>query len=921
VADRQKVRSLRTRREGVNAISFSPDSAHMYCLTADGSLLAFDAQTWLDRVVELPASNTEIARAIKTSLSPDGKELAVWEQGIIKLFDTTTGKETRLLSCKIDPPPDTMNGAQLLSQFSPDGRFIATSWNDIVKLWDVDRGLESQLLARHSSPVCSIATDGKGELLACGNSAGSVNLWDLKARRPFRQFNEHRASVESVAISVDGSLLASGSADCTIRIRDLAKDTSLLTLNGHTAAVTRVCFTPNAKKLMSSSNDGTIRVWDLTTGTEVKKIGGTTGGARATVFSADGRIAALAQNGRKVEIVDLEIGKTATIFVDKDEVLQSVFLSEKGNRVIGCTKKTTDPGAPLRADEEPFTIKVWSTTTSSQTNLFQAKEELTSACTDETEQSLLAGFMDGTLERFDLKTSQSTERVKAHEEAITDATLLSKGKVIVTGSQDSTLKFWNGGAYAATMLPLDQSDWSLVTKSGAFDGSRRGMELTHFRVGKDLVQLKQLKEKYYTPGVLATLAGFSSEIAEVIPLAKLVQAPDVVCDAPTDDCPVLIIKVRDRGGGIGNVEVKLNDKVLNAEQVPRSKDPDLIEELVIVDLSRLPRKEGQSNSVSIKVFDKSNSISTRPLEMKWFPPAPKVVRKPEFYAIVAGVSAYASKDLELKFAEQDARAIAKALESAAINYFGPDKVHVTLLASPTSEYPIVTNPALTAGQSLRYLGPATKENVEEAFRMSRNATADDVVFVYLAGHGTIIKDPRDIYCFMASDATGQSDLTDPEQRAKKAITGDELTTWLKKIASYNQVLVLDSCGVQSPEAGSTQPSLSSRMKTMERLADATGARVLLVQAPDVTSQDANTLGQGVVSYALLKSMRGEKLDEDTELETGTLLRSIKGEIEQQAKEQGGQDALIAQPLTPGFVLGRVRKEEKASVEKEAASHF
>jgi len=129
--------------------------------------------------------------------------------------------------------------------------------------------------------------------------------------------------------------------------------------------------------------------------------------------------------------------------------------------------------------------------------------------------------------------------------------------------------------------------------------------------------------------------------------------------------------------------------------------------------------------------------------------------------------------------------MALAVRVAGRRYLSADRVDVTVLATPA------------AGAASPKPAP-TKENIRKAFtRLADLAQqgkvgGDDVLVVYLAGHGTGVKvNNFDTYCFLTADARSLN-LVDPALRNQGAITHDELHAWMQGIPCRRKIVILDT---------------------------------------------------------------------------------------------------------------------------------
>lgn len=104
-----------------------------------------------------------------------------------------------------------------------------------------------------------------------------------------RTLSSHKQAIRTCAISPDGKWIASGSSDGEIKIWDLEKGKVIKTLIGHDNIVSRCVFSPGAKWILSASQDKTLKIWDLASGSEIKTLIGHQLGVFDCEISLDGK--------------------------------------------------------------------------------------------------------------------------------------------------------------------------------------------------------------------------------------------------------------------------------------------------------------------------------------------------------------------------------------------------------------------------------------------------------------------------------------------------------------------------------------------------------------------------------------------------------------------------------------------------------
>ncbi len=147
----------------------------------------------------------------------------------------------------------------------------------------------------HEEAAQTLARSDERNALAIG----TMNERDAGSTEGFQQVKVHSRLVHTVAVSADGTKIASGSADRTIRILDLASGAEILKLTGHNGMIYSVAFSPDSRRIVSASSDCTHRVWDavsgglLFTGQHETKVG-------SAAFSPDGNRIVTTSNDVKV---------------------------------------------------------------------------------------------------------------------------------------------------------------------------------------------------------------------------------------------------------------------------------------------------------------------------------------------------------------------------------------------------------------------------------------------------------------------------------------------------------------------------------------------------------------------------------------------------------------------------------------------
>ncbi len=474
---------------------------------------------------------------------------------------------------------------------------------------------------------------------------------------------------------------------------------------------------------------------------------------------------------------------------------------------------------------------------------------------------------------------------------------LPDGKHAFSATYEGIIRLWalSPVREVATMIPMGR-DWAVTTPSGLFDASFGAMEQIYYVVGREVVGLEQLKERYFEPGLLQKLLGYSDEpIRSVEGFADVPLYPEIAARIDTLN-QQLRIRLKPRGGGIGPVSVFLNGKEVAADANPKRD--------TALSFSLLPFGRyflaDSINRVSVRAYNREGWLKSPAYTLPYrpagaqrkgqgdlpetgfqFTPTPA----PSLYAIIIGTADYAGEKLDLKFAGRDAIAMAQAIQQAGSQLFGPEQVHIRLLTTDTTDARLFP----------------TKANIRGAFEdIRQQARAEDVLVAYCSGHGVTYGNADQAQFYYLTQDIATENLSDDGIRTTRAISTAELTKWINDIPALKQVMILDACNsgkVVESISGGQKNLNSSQIRALDRMKDRTGMFVLAGSAADKVSYEASQYGQGLLTYSILQAMGGFKLRDGKYVDVALLFEYARDEVPKLAESIGG----IQTPtmLTPG----------------------
>jgi WD40 repeat protein/tRNA A-37 threonylcarbamoyl transferase component Bud32 len=194
-------------------------------------------------------------------LSGDGSKVATTghQDGVIRVWDTKTGKELRAFKGPVGDPyfvialspdgrrigwkspdgwlivHDVASGDELMKArergnwsypaFNRDGTLLASGTGDEIAIWDVASGQRKAIMHGHQGFVQKFEFSPTENVLASWGSDNTARLWDVETGRELLCLRGHRRSDRStfpeIAFNADGTLLATGGSDATIKIWDM----------------------------------------------------------------------------------------------------------------------------------------------------------------------------------------------------------------------------------------------------------------------------------------------------------------------------------------------------------------------------------------------------------------------------------------------------------------------------------------------------------------------------------------------------------------------------------------------------------------------------------------------------------------------------------------------------------------------------
>jgi uncharacterized caspase-like protein len=198
---------------------------------------------------------------------------------------------------------------------------------------------------------------------------------------------------------------------------------------------------------------------------------------------------------------------------------------------------------------------------------------------------------------------------------------------------------------------------------------------------------------------------------------------------------------------------------------------------------------------------------------------------PKLHVLAVGINKYSDPKLTLGYSVPDAKSIVQAFEQSAKGIFSDVVVH-----------PL-------------YDGKATRAGIMAGLKSLAGVDQNDVVVIYLAGHGIVVGDD---WVFLPYEAKFQKAF---ENYRKGAVTAREIQDALVDARAQRVLVMIDSC--QSGATVETFEQLQNfERRYIRNFSRVAGVTVIAASRRDQAAIELPSLGHGLFTYVVLEGLTG-----------------------------------------------------------------
>jgi len=377
-----------------------------------------------------------------------------------------------------------------------------------------------------------------------------------------------------------------------------------------------------------------------------------------------------------------------------------------------------------------------------------------------------------------------------------------------------------------------------MTPQGYFSGQGDYKKYVHFVRGTEVYEIDQFYTAFYRPEMVKmALAG--KELPEVGSVAELLAAkpaPEVRIRTPRSgrsvdtDIVEIQIGIKNKGGGIGDVNVFVNGTLMASEtRGIKIKAKDRPDEVVNMSVPLIPG----NNEIRAVATNADGTMESKSAVVRVN--CKVKIRKPVLYALVVGIDTYRNKKIALNYAASDARAFSDTLNQYAGGLF--ERIDATLLATPEE---------------------TTKENIIKVFEnLSTRIQPQDLFVFYNASHGVIdVVEDEEQYFLLTSNIL----LLSSRHLGRDALSQKELVRLVGGIPAQKKMIILDTC-----HSGKAGKEMQMALLQTRGLTEATAIKILqravgssvFTASSEVQLALEGYKGHGLFTYALIEGMSGK----------------------------------------------------------------
>lgn len=773
-------------------------------------------------------------------------------------------------------------------QFTKDGKKILLSQN-IFTPFIAEKG-EEENTGRASVSIVELSEDRQ--------SFGEVSKpirWQINNPRGVAVLSQDETKVivnEERSIKVydieNADFPEPGKKEAVNYVPPVAKEIKNITKNTNWLALS-----PDYRTLVTSDQKRQLKLWDYQTGRKIRDMEGYVQPALAVDVMPDGKHILVGSLDRNLAMWDITTG-TLTRTFDRSSDINHIDVSTDGKymattavntsflkiwnfktgRLFKTLKEKKDNMVWVKFDPNN-TDKLWALTDKdvlSEWSISEFKSKKSKSDYQSLEDKYQRGSLTISYDGYEVTIKNGNELIlkDTQQGVITDAVFSIDSKMAITTNESGEITLYNLQTKnkAISMALIGENGFIAYTPDYYYTSSKNAAKAIAFKQNNQVLPFEQLELKHNRPDIIAKALGYapkklidSYEAAYIKRLKRLGFSESDLAkskDLPKIELDVLSIpletnerqltfsmKASDKNSTINRLQVYINGVPAFGSKGISIQPTASIEKEIAVQLSK------GLNEIKVTAI---NNHGLESLPQSFEIQLTTDFDKPDLYLVSIGVSEYQQSQYNLAFAAKDASDIIKTMKGS-------------------SEYENVFEKLIVNEN-------ATDLNIDDVRSFVEQAQVDDVVMIFIAGHGVLDKD------FTYFFATHNMDFNNPQEGG---LSYEELQAIIDGISCRNKLIMMDTCHAGELDEDDVEEAEKSVKAVGSVSFRSTGSLVKLKQNSFGLS---NTLE---LSKALFSDMRKG---------TGATVISAAGGTEFAAEGVNSSNGLFTSCLIKGFATRR-----------------
>ncbi|MDA7803776.1 caspase family protein [Crocinitomix sp.] len=392
---------------------------------------------------------------------------------------------------------------------------------------------------------------------------------------------------------------------------------------------------------------------------------------------------------------------------------------------------------------------------------------------------------DNTIVLWDPSSNTIRAELKGHSTAVTSLSINGSGDRLVSISLDGMVKVWDlsSNTLLYTRVQLSRDEWIATSPNGYFDGSPKALNKVNYVKGNQVVNINNLFEKYYVPGLIETIDKSDGKFNN----------RSQIEDGEMQQLPELSFALQKQGSRSlvdSDSILKSSSEFIDLEVLIAEHDIPL-DEIRLYNNGKLILKESLEENVKfrgigerehlfkVQLVNGTNEIKALVVNSLRSESNPTILiveydgttSQSDLYIFTIGINEYKNPAYKLDYAVNDAKSFSKSIIKGADSLF--NAIHAINILNED----------------------ATKENILVRLKEVENqAGPEDVFLFYYAGHGVMSQNEGSTeseFYIVTHDLTNLYDTR--ENIDKKAISATEIMAISMRVSAEKQLFILDAC--------------------------------------------------------------------------------------------------------------------------------